>query len=78
MVTEACKGYQNPSHEKKNKKHQHAHERYRSLYEEEKQKKRQYYREHHKNLSEGKKKITECRRNYYITHKKQRPRRIMS
>ena len=24
-----------------------------------------------------KKKITECRRNYYITHKKQRPRRIM-
>ena len=56
---------------KKNQKRQYAREKCQNLSEEEKEKKHRYCLERHKNLSEDEKqKISECRRNYYITDKK--------
>ena len=62
---EACERYQNLSKEEKDKRLKKARERYQNLTEEEKEKRR------NKNLSEEqRKKLAECRRNYYLTHSK--------
>ena len=59
----ACEIYQNLFEEEKDKKCKYARERYQNFTGEAKEKRNQYYQE-------GKQKVPEYRRNYYLAHKK--------
>ena len=63
LQKEACERYQNLSEKEKDKKRKMAQERYRHFIKEGKEKRHQYY-------LECKNKLSDYRRNYYLTHKK--------